>query len=245
MCSNPLTGSLALVFQHVTQAMTGDALAASPIGGIPGEQLLLLGAAVIVLTLVMRTTRRRWRRSVEMSRDSVRRQYEELKHDRSATREAGKVLVELDQLARQVHGRLDTQFAKLETLIGDADLRIDKLSRLIHAARGTETLDITLDSENPDGGTPTAGQEDHPKGMPRFAASVGADRERPKCDDPTPHASIYRLADRGLSPTEIAQQVSRTTGEVELILSLRKIRGQSTDRVSPATPAPLQPRAHS
>jgi len=38
------------------------------------------------------------------------------------------------------------------------------------------------------------------------------------------HQEIYRLADEGKPPTEIARQLGRTTGEVELILNLRRDR---------------------
>ena len=35
------------------------------------------------------------------------------------------------------------------------------------------------------------------------------------------HAQVYDLADEGLSPPEIARQLGRPSGEIELILALR------------------------
>jgi hypothetical protein len=38
---------------------------------------------------------------------------------------------------------------------------------------------------------------------------------------------VYRLADGGLTAIDIAREVGTTTGEVELILSLRKTRARA------------------
>jgi hypothetical protein len=51
------------------------------------------------------------------------------------------------------------------------------------------------------------------------------------------HAAIYRLADGGLSPAQIGQEVGKTTGEVELILALRRAKREadkSTDVIAGA-----------
>lgn len=231
MYSFPLAQSMEQALQTVTLAATPDPIPTSTIGGIPVGQLFLLGVTIIVLTLLLRATQRRWRRSVAMSRDTVRERYENLKKDRAVARDADKVLLELDQLARQVHGRLDTQFARLETLIRDADERINTLSRLIRAARGGETLDITLAQEEPTEDVPTSKPDitEGLAGVPRTVATTDVRPSEPRDNEQSSHAAIYRLADRSLSPVEIAQQVGRTTGEVELILSLRKAKAQLAD----------------
>ncbi len=182
--------------------------AATSLGfGGPGfgiGQLIMLVAAVIGLTVLMRSTLRRSRRTQQASAPSVRERYASLEKRNEAKRDLEHVMLELDQLARQVHGRLDTKFAKLETVIRDADERIDKLSRLVRAAKGRPGIDVTLEHENP------------------FEPPAAPPREH---DDP--HAAIYRLAEGGGSAVEIAQEVGKTTGEVELVLALRKTREQA------------------
>ena len=224
-------------FRFVEQLPSGDAIAALAFGGVSFGQLVLLALIVIVLALLLRSARSRWQRSVAMSRDSVRERYEKLKSDRTATREVDKVLVELDQLARQVHGRLDTQLVKLEILINDADQRIDKLSRLVRATQETKSLDITLDSEEPcdDSLLAEATSSDAPVSASLASVTAGNKKSESEGAESGPYGPIYRLADRGMSPVEIAQQVGRTTGEVELILSLRKAKEQLNDATPAAT----------
>jgi hypothetical protein len=222
-------------FQIADRAQPVDLTAAFTIGGVPFSQLLLLALTVIVLAFLLRGTRRRWQRSVAMSRESVRERYEKLKEDRTATREVDKALIELDQLARQVHGRLDTQFAKLEVLIQDADERIDKLTRLLRAAQSSDTLDITLGAEEPRELAPA--ETTDPAGATvsadRSSVAVGAERTDADGTESDRHGPIYRLADQGLSAIDIAERVGRTTGEVELILSLRRAKAHLAD-TSPA-----------
>jgi DNA-binding NarL/FixJ family response regulator len=55
-----------------------------------------------------------------------------------------------------------------------------------------------------------------PEARPRAAKSDNL--ELPP--DPR-HADVYRMADQGNSPNEIARQLNRPHGEVELILALR------------------------
>ncbi len=108
-------------------------------------------------------------------------------------------MLELDQLSRQIHGRIDTKLARLEAVIRDADQRIDRLSRLIRTTQGESAQEFTLDREGPD--------EAH-----SARSDIVDDR----------HAPIYELADSGKSPVEIAREVGQTTGEVELILALKR-----------------------
>jgi len=97
-----------------------------------------------------------------------------------------------------MHARLDTKFAKLEAVVRDADQRIDRLERLLHRAQGEPTLDVTVDEPQPEA-TPTPRPEDDPR-----------------------HQAIFRLADAGLTPVQIAEETGQSVGEVELILALQK-----------------------
>ena len=121
-------------------------------------QLVMLALAIGGITLVMLSTYRRSRRSRLTRVASVRDRYKELDGSVGATRDVEKAMVELEQLARQIHGRIDTRFAKLEMIIRDADERIAKLSRLAGkssgGSAGGSALDVTLELQNPDVRTP-------------------------------------------------------------------------------------------
>ena len=114
-------------------------------------------------------------------------------------------MLELDELSRQIHGRLDLKLARLEALIRDADARIERLTTSNRTGEARSTFEVTVGAEVDQ--VPTPG-----------------DTER--------HAEIHRLADRGLSAIEIAESVGKAPGVVELVLALRKT---SDDRASNAS----------
>lgn len=175
-----------------------------------GSQIVILALAVGALTIVMISTYRRTRARRFQPDISVRERYAELQKKSAATRDLEQIILELDQLARQIHGRIDTRFAKLEAVIRDADERIDKLDRLVRAAQGQATFDVTLEAE------------DSPKPSPSVNEETDSRR-----------AAIYRLADGGLSVAQIGQEVGKTAGEVELILALRRTRAEADQLTTP------------
>jgi len=171
---------------------------------ISAMQIALLAMLVAITTIVMILTRNRVRDSVQSPRPSARARYAQLSEKRRALREVEEVMIELDQVARNVHGQLDTRFAKLEAVIRDADERIAELKRLTRKTEAAPSLDITLDAVEPD-------EEE--------AAPVMGDG---------PHADVYRLADAGMDRIRIAEETGKKTGEIELILALRKARPART-----------------
>ncbi len=188
---------------------------------ISGVQIALGALFVAILTIVMISTRNRTRRSIQTPRHTARQQYANLTEHRKSLREVEDVMLELDKLAREVHGRLDTRFAKLEVVIHDADERIAKLERLARMTGDVSDsidrvpgLDVTLEEEHPDAPEPA-----------------------PKMED-SPHAVVYRLADAGMTGLQIAEETGQTTGEIELILALR--RAQGTPAHTPAASSPPQ-----
>lgn len=168
-------------------------------------QLVMLALAIGGITLVMLSTYRRSRRSRLTRVASVRERYKELDNSVGASRDVGKALVELEQVARQIHGQIDTRFAKLEMIIRDADERIAKLSRLAGKSSGGSSggsaLDVTLELQNPDVRT-----------------------SRPDVSGDKRHDAIYLMADGAMPAGDIARDTGKTTGEIELILALRKTR---------------------
>ncbi len=178
--------------------------------GFSSIKLLLLGAGIIGISIIMRSTAKRVRESREPG-SPARQRYAKMTQEITAKRDLEAIMVELDELARQIHGRIDTKFAKLESIIRDADERIERLSKLADTPRQPSALDITVGDNEPDGPSKPA--------QPRPASS-----DQP----PHMHEEIYRLADAGVSAVDIAAKVSRMTGEIELILSLRKTQMQAS-----------------
>lgn len=177
---------------------------AAQIGGFEPRQLVLLVAAVGLLTMVLISTHRRIRASQHMPRASAHDRYLETQKHTKARAGLEQVMAELDELSRQIHGRLDIKLTRLEVATREADRRIAELSKLVQATGGRPAIEITLDPEDPHGA---------------YATQADTDAER--------HGPVYRLADRGLSPIDIAQEVGMLTGEVELILALRHTRARS------------------
>lgn len=115
-------------------------------------------------------------------------------------RDIVEVMSQLDQLSRQIHQKIDQRLGKLDALIRLADERIDRLNQLERSQKGAGAIDIELAPETPD-------------------AVEKIDED--------PNQAIYQLADAGYTPIQIARQLSRHTGEIELILSLRRARRAS------------------
>lgn len=116
---------------------------------------------------------------------------------RAVEHDMSNLLVELSAMARQITAQLDTRSAKLELLIKDADEKIAAL----RAA------------------TPQASPS--PFAMPALIPPKPEMREEPV---DSAHSEVYALADQGRSSREIAAQLGRPDGEIELILALRLAR---------------------
>ncbi len=110
-----------------------------------------------------------------------------------------RMAVDLEEVARSISALLDTRMRALEKLIRDADDRIARLKDISGQALGEGK----------------AGTEGESAGE-RSGASAKVEETLAH------HASIYGLADEGLSVQEIAEQTGYQAGEVELVLSLRK-----------------------
>lgn len=110
---------------------------------------------------------------------------------REVERQMTELLVELEQMARQMTAQLDTRARKLELLINEAD---QKIAALQSASDSSAMLPQFIPAE--------------PAAAPRSVA------------DPR-HARVYELADAGQAARQIAHQLERPQGEIELILALR------------------------
>ena len=135
---------------------------------------------------------------------------------REVTSEVQALLGDLEETSRRLAAQLDNRYTRLEQLLAEADERIRRLE--------------TLTSPGPGGGAPEPAAP-APAEAPIQSAVGDAQRtlsrlrqERgapPATADPA-YAPIYALSDGGKSPREIAQELGRQPGEVELILALRR-----------------------
>ncbi len=164
------------------------------------QAVALVGIIVLIVFLMAAARRRRRLDDGNSPRAYAREQIARLRDERAVHRDMEELLKQLEQITRQTNAQLDAKFAKLDKLIRDADDRAAKLERLVRRAEGPaamQTLDVTLDDD------PRAPREPSPAANTR-------------------HQSVYALADAGRTPVEIAQEVGQTTGEIELILALRR-----------------------
>ncbi len=145
--------------------------------------ILLVGIAYILSRSIGRA-KGKGRLSKQASQDQAAlnlRDRTEIQHNLS------RLLVDLQELAREISGQIDTRFCKLDVLIRQADERIRRLEELQQIGGGGDTE------------TTPAAEPLNPE-----------------------HEMVYKLADAGKGPVEIARELNKHRGEVELILSLRK-----------------------
>ncbi len=192
------------------EVKAGIALAASEWSrmgreGISAPQAILLILAFIGLAAVLISILSRHRRK-SGSRERIGREGSPFVVE-SVHRDVEELMTRLDDLARQVHGRLDARLDRLERAIRDADQCVESLSRLARQADGRPAVDVTLPEVPPS-------QPEPPSDL----------------EELSPHSAVYRLADLGLPAPAIAKETGRPTGEIELILSLRRVRVTAGDR---------------
>ena len=166
--------------------------------GISNDQLVVILIIAAVSGLMLITTRRKLRRAQNTPKAYAREQVSRLKDERAVARGIEELMVQLEQVTRQMNARLDTKFAKLEAVVRDADGRADRLERLLRKVEGRPTLDVIVDDRPTD---PLDSQ--------------------PAEQDPQRQA-IFKLDQAGLTAPQIAQEVGQAVGEVELILALQK-----------------------
>ena len=179
------------------------------------QQLLLLAAVVLAGFLFMRMLRRttpsngtprQYRREIESATAHTSAIKGDMEH----------LLIELDKLSREISAQVDTKLSRLEHSIAEADRRIAAMRIMLDAAKSAgaslgieDPIDSTTDTNGEK--TPTADHETRPTSAD---ADMAADREQ-----------IFKLADQGMTPLEIARKIDRRLGEIELILTLRQATG--------------------
>jgi len=117
-----------------------------------------------------------------------------LAQQRGVEQQMQNLLVELNEMARQITAQLDTRATRLELLIQEANETIARLEQTRNRPSDAATNPINT-----------------------------AHEARASSDPPDArHTEIYTLSDQGISTPDIASRLSRPRGEVELILALRR-----------------------
>jgi hypothetical protein len=160
-------------------------------GAMTPSQITLLVIVVGFSIVMLIVTRRRIASRQHSPRAYVREQISRIKEEQGVTRRIDDLMVELAEVSRQIHAQIDTRFAKLDSAIRAADQRIDALTRLV------DPLAEDVAGSDDERATATAGQTDRTRHF------------------------VYELADAGRDASQIAHQVGRTVGEVELMLAVR------------------------
>ncbi len=180
------------------------------LGWIPQyEWWMGLGALLGVLLLTSLWLRKSLR-SMRGGGEAVGRNESEaspgLADARSVRDELEQIMIQLQQLSRQLNDRLDAKTARLEAAVHAADQRIRRLEDLRASPTDRSALNLVVDDNS----------------LPSDQPAPTTDSISAAEDAQTTH--IVSLADQGQSPVEIARQLHQPVGEIELILSLRNSR---------------------
>ncbi|MCW5755295.1 MAG: hypothetical protein KIT24_11365 [Phycisphaeraceae bacterium] len=155
--------------------------------------IAMFGFVVLMHTLI-RSMRRSRARTSDMSRPPKER-LSELRQEALKRRDpVESLMADATELCQRLASQLDAKAARLEQLIARAESMASNFDRRLAE-------------------TPTLQRSTHPP----------AD-SRPSSAPAEPLMSrVYALADQGLSPRDIAQEVDQPQGHVELMLNLRRL----------------------
>jgi hypothetical protein len=179
------------------------------VGSVPDEStypiLIGLGALILVYLTVLRP--KMLNKKDPLDQPPAR---EKMEQQRALERDMQTLLVEYEQMIRNMTSQLDTRAAKLELLIKEAD---EKLAALRVANAGSTAAPSSE----------SAAVMHTEVAIARATDITPTPRRDANAPDPR-HAEVYALADQGLSARDVARQLGRPNGEVELILALRTAR---------------------
>lgn len=132
---------------------------------------------------------------------------------REVATEVQALLADLEETSRRLTAQLDNRYTRLEQLLAEADEKIRKLQELTPTAPAP-----TSSQPAPATPLPQPVVIDAQRTLVRLRTERGA----PPAEQDPAYQPIYTLADGGKTSREIAQQLGRQPGEIELILALRQ-----------------------
>ena len=172
--------------------------------------VVLAGGFAMIAFVMLRSARRRMAKSRDHDGLSVAEWVALTKPSRDMHDQIGELMAELADLSRQINGQLDTRLARLEILLAEADRAIGRLS------------------DEPGGSRNGAIEAVAPLGVDGQVVAdevEGNGGERPATLTAL-EKNIVDMAEQGMAATQIAQELGRPTGEIELILALKRRRGR-------------------
>lgn len=210
-----MPGLTALFLNPLSAALAGGSGGASGMPGMEDPVTVIaigVGGFFLVYLMYLRPKAKKARRRDPLATPPSVRQ--SLASERATERAMQSLVIELEQMSRQIGAQLDTKAAKLEVLIGQADKRIDELKRLGERHDSAEISNVSAVRASELATRLTDGL---------IAGRVGA--EASGLAALAKHREIYELADSGENAAAIAGKLRRPKGEVELILALRASGG--------------------
>lgn len=176
----------------------------------PHHLLLVLALLLITASIFSMWKKRNAQRS---KRVTGREQLQQLREKERVRGDLESLMVEVEQLARQMSSQLDAKSHQLEALIDEADRRIADLRQLEDERTPSRQAPDVAEQRVEETAPPTAPP-------PTVSTPSASPSSESGVHDALPHR-VYELADRGLAAEQIADQLDEHAGKVELILALR------------------------
>jgi len=137
----------------------------------------------------------RSRKGKAASRDTGRHHLERAREKQGVRDELEALMVDINRMARDLGGQLDAKIIRIEKANQEAEERIAQLEALRDSLANPSAL--------------------HPQ------ADQLVTPQAPAADADPLTREIYALADQGVGPADIAEQLNEHVGKIELILALR------------------------
>jgi hypothetical protein len=213
-----------------------DILANGFLGLSEAQIALLISGAALIFAL------RRWRRGVLRKNESEARVERQVDHHpmeirdgraqhsalsvREMTAELSALLADLEETSRRVAAQIENRRTGLELLLKEADEKIKRLEALTRAAGSSGGTSVgqgvvPARAETVERKPQVIGASSAMRDAAATLSRLRAERGAPTAAEDPAYRPIYVMADQGKTAREIAQELGRQPGEVELILALR------------------------
>ncbi len=162
--------------------------------------LLVLGILFIIAAMFsLGRSRNKSAATQATARDHVER----ARQKQGVRDELEALMVDINRMAKDLGSQLDAKVVRIEKAVRDADERIARLEALGQQADQAPARSAVSASLPPD----------------EHAELITPQRPPDQADPLT--REVYALADQGIGPGDIAEQLGEHVGKVELILALR------------------------
>ncbi len=193
---------------------------------------LPLALVLCAVTISLLLLRRRVRNSVD-PRVSGQEMLERFRRQARVADSLDGMAIQLEELARRVSAQVDTRFAKLESVIRDADERIARLEALL--AEVDRSGEAPPPAAAGSGGSPTPAV-DASRGQPPPAVDGG--RPPPAVDGGQPPPAVQPRRRNRRPPRETSDAVASISAVHERVLSLRR-QGHGAEQIARELDLPL------